>query len=295
MVDLRITQLVLEVVAAEALPLLNTPWLVQVDWANRTATGAYPWDAEADPLINFVTHYEDGGSEIACLRGVDYTRRAFHPGRPDIAADTATVRFLDTAGHLWPGKTTSLLHPNCERDRPARVLALYQGIWYPQFYGTLREIVPPEQHGIAEGRVVIESPLRALASQAVTPTAMAFPFVSVALEDLLRVAAVPAANVDITAVPAVARYGGTWGGRETTVGAALRELILAGDLLVTCRPVLRITAGQPDYQIVAWPTSLYLDASSPPYVTWTAESGHLNGPQDVTYHGADPIPARAMA
>ncbi len=290
----RVTQLVLEVVSPVAVALLNVPWLVQVDWANRTADAEMPWDATADPLINFLTNYSSGGTEIACLRGVDFTRRAFHPWRPSIAADTCTVRFKDTTGAMWPGKTTSLLYPNVERDRPARVLAQYAGVWYPQFYGTLREIVPPTQFGQAEGSVVIESPLRALASLAVTPTAMSSPTVLDALADLLTVAGLAAANIDQDDTGITASWAGAWGGSETTFGAALRELILAGDLVVSCEPFLRLATAEPDYQLTIWHTSKYLAAASSPYVTWIATDGDLNGPQDVTYHGPEPTPLGAV-
>lgn len=285
----RITQVVLEVVRAPVFGLPVAPWLVQVDYPGLTATGDYPWDDATNPYVNFLTGYSSGGTEISCLRGVDLTRRAFHPWRPNITQDTCTVKFSDRTGAMWPGKTTSLLYPNVTRDRPARVLALWEGVYYPQFYGTVRDIVPPTQFGTYEGSIVIESPLRFLASQPVTPTGMSSPLVLTALDDLLAQAGLTSDFIDITTTGITASYPGAWGGSATTFGVALRELILAGDLVVSCEPQLRLTAPDPDYQLTIWHTSLYLGSGSPPYATWSAAAGDLNGPQDVTYHGPEAV------
>jgi hypothetical protein len=287
--DLRVSRVMLEVVAPYVAALPVQDWIVQVDWPDLTADGAFPWEPADNPLINFLTGHTVSGREVACLRGVDYTRRTFHAWRPQLSQDTCTVTFFDRDGAMWPGKSTSLLSPNVELGRPARVLAVWAGTVYQQFYGTIREIVPPPQSPPYEGSITIESPLRALAELVVTPSAQESPTVVAALEDLFAVAGLDAAYYDIDSAEITAAVDGAWGGAETTFGSALRELILMGDLLVSCEPLYRVNVGGADYQVRVWHPDR--DRAAAAYATWISTDGDLNAPQDVTYYGPEAVPA----
>lgn len=267
--------------------LPNRPWVAQVNWSDVDTSP--PW-SDTQTL-----------TYTGQVRRIDIERRAFHRS---LRTDTCSLTLLDPDFDIRPSKGSSALWPNVVLGRRYRVLAQSgpgTGIWYPWFFGYIRDYQPAPNDDLPTTTTLLgDGPLAALASLEVTlsPSIGAVvwdaddPF-HTGLWHLLHEAGLyDTGLVQLDNVGAV-RLPDDWAGTgepdytdpknwtTKTLAEWLGYLAGVAGCAVSAEPRYAVNNGDPDFVLHWYQTT----PDAPTAFSWSAPLGELEPQPQLSYNG----------
>lgn len=273
------------------MPLLDVPFMIQVNWTDADWTAGNPWDQDHANILTIN------------LKSFTINHNSF---RGTLREDSLRVTCYDPGFDLRVGKPSSILAPNVKRNRRIRVLRNKGGgDWQPLFFGYIRDYQPDATDPVPpESTITADSPLVILNKRGITLPAVTGVGGGGAALPANPPVNPPGSNPGESVLPTIIDATGLWGSAmadvstapstrtvegvrdayDTTVGLALAEALTVAQSIACIDPKYGLTAEDASFVL-----RVYNNAVAPvPVFHWSAPSNQLEPSPSIVYNGEEP-------